>query len=455
MANELQTKLDAILLDKNTNLLPENLKKDITCLGVTGTLEAGSGSSDIKIFNTIDEMNNSTDNNDGDIALVCSMNYVTPNTTEFTANALILPKYLPKSVFVNMGDNFLLEGVGLTNLSRLYALMYDNEININFESGFGGSGSALYRINNSTNQYERQSDNGVSYMFSLIDNNFGNSVASGGYNVSSLKVYNDNMEIWNYIKFVNLGVIGVYYYDSNSSKWNVYKNTYTSIPNKIQSGYTAFGKTGVITGTLDLAAKKKFGVIPYYDVSYSGGIVNNGKTLVQNITPTEGGLSLGDNRYLIVFGQMMENKYAGAYWIDPSSTTKYITYDGGHLDTYMDDTLIKKKMGTVLDNLTPDMSALINSKSLNNLTNTNTTLDSVEYYAICTNMEIRDGAGNVLVPEGPSAAKTLKGQYYINIFGEKIEGAYEPNYTELGTISPTEYDTAVATSEDILGTTTE
>ena len=45
MANELQTKLDAILLDKNTNLLPENLKAGITCLGVNGTLESG-GSSD-------------------------------------------------------------------------------------------------------------------------------------------------------------------------------------------------------------------------------------------------------------------------------------------------------------------------------------------------------------------------------------------------------------------------
>lgn len=45
MANELQTKLNAILLDKNTNLLPENLKAGITCLGVNGTLESG-GSSD-------------------------------------------------------------------------------------------------------------------------------------------------------------------------------------------------------------------------------------------------------------------------------------------------------------------------------------------------------------------------------------------------------------------------
>ena len=43
MANELQEKLDAILEDKQANLLPENLKKGITLLGVEGSLEEGSG----------------------------------------------------------------------------------------------------------------------------------------------------------------------------------------------------------------------------------------------------------------------------------------------------------------------------------------------------------------------------------------------------------------------------
>lgn len=45
MTNELQTKLDTILLDKNTNLLPENLKQGVTCLGINGTAECGSSSS--------------------------------------------------------------------------------------------------------------------------------------------------------------------------------------------------------------------------------------------------------------------------------------------------------------------------------------------------------------------------------------------------------------------------
>lgn len=46
MANELQTKLDEILLDKNTNLLPEHLKAGVTCLGVEGNMESGIDTSD-------------------------------------------------------------------------------------------------------------------------------------------------------------------------------------------------------------------------------------------------------------------------------------------------------------------------------------------------------------------------------------------------------------------------
>ena len=46
MSNQLQENLDAILLDKNTNLKPENLKEGVTCLGVEGTLEEGIDTSD-------------------------------------------------------------------------------------------------------------------------------------------------------------------------------------------------------------------------------------------------------------------------------------------------------------------------------------------------------------------------------------------------------------------------
>lgn len=42
MSNQLQENLDAILLDKNTNLKPENLRTGITCLGIEGAMDAGA-----------------------------------------------------------------------------------------------------------------------------------------------------------------------------------------------------------------------------------------------------------------------------------------------------------------------------------------------------------------------------------------------------------------------------
>lgn len=40
--SDLKTNLQEILQDKNTNLLPENLKQGVTCLGVEGTMDAGA-----------------------------------------------------------------------------------------------------------------------------------------------------------------------------------------------------------------------------------------------------------------------------------------------------------------------------------------------------------------------------------------------------------------------------
>ena len=44
--SELQINLTAILANKNTNLLPQNLKEGVTCLGVTGTMKSGIDTSD-------------------------------------------------------------------------------------------------------------------------------------------------------------------------------------------------------------------------------------------------------------------------------------------------------------------------------------------------------------------------------------------------------------------------
>ena len=63
MENELQTTLNEIKQDKDTNLLPENLKKGVTCLGIEGTLPSAN---DIGT-------NPSIDFNDIDIEIYCKL----------------------------------------------------------------------------------------------------------------------------------------------------------------------------------------------------------------------------------------------------------------------------------------------------------------------------------------------------------------------------------------------
>ena len=69
--SELQEKLLEIKRQKDTYILPENIKKDITVYGVTGILESGSsGSGDVKLFETVEEMQQDPNPQENDLALV-------------------------------------------------------------------------------------------------------------------------------------------------------------------------------------------------------------------------------------------------------------------------------------------------------------------------------------------------------------------------------------------------
>ena len=67
---ELQNNLDAILLDKNTNLLPQNLKDGVTVLGVEGSLKVTGSDSNIKLFETVKDMNSDPNPKEDDLAVV-------------------------------------------------------------------------------------------------------------------------------------------------------------------------------------------------------------------------------------------------------------------------------------------------------------------------------------------------------------------------------------------------
>ena len=70
--SELKTNLEAILQEKQDKIIPENIKKDVQIFDVIGTYE-GSGSSsngDVKLFETVEEMQADENSKEGDLAVV-------------------------------------------------------------------------------------------------------------------------------------------------------------------------------------------------------------------------------------------------------------------------------------------------------------------------------------------------------------------------------------------------
>ena len=69
--SELNEKLLEIKRQKDTYILPENLKKDVEVFGITGTYAgSGGGSGDVKLFDTVEHMQQDPSPSEGDLAVV-------------------------------------------------------------------------------------------------------------------------------------------------------------------------------------------------------------------------------------------------------------------------------------------------------------------------------------------------------------------------------------------------
>ena len=67
----LEQNLQTILNEKTTKIIPENIKKGVQIFDITGTLESNASTAEgAKLFKTKEEMNSSTGNTEGDLALV-------------------------------------------------------------------------------------------------------------------------------------------------------------------------------------------------------------------------------------------------------------------------------------------------------------------------------------------------------------------------------------------------
>ena len=68
MSTSLENKLNLILNEKETKILPENIKKGVQIFNIVGTYEGGG--SGVKLFGTQEEMQADTTAKEGDLAVV-------------------------------------------------------------------------------------------------------------------------------------------------------------------------------------------------------------------------------------------------------------------------------------------------------------------------------------------------------------------------------------------------
>ena len=123
--NELQQILNDILADKNTNLLPDNLREGVECLGINGVYEGGA-----KLFATIDEMNQDENAKIDDLAIIYRKE-INNMTTSTKTQYLYFPETVTLPAAVTYSDWGMVRGSGTngyfdgqTNISPT-AFMFD------------------------------------------------------------------------------------------------------------------------------------------------------------------------------------------------------------------------------------------------------------------------------------------------------------------------------------------
>ena len=113
MATELEIKLNEIQEEKNSKIIPENIKKDVQIFDVVGTYE-GSGASAIegaKIFTSVEEMMSTTDQSDNTYGIVYYDN-TKPTEKDKTYNYIFMPEtvVLDTPVTSTLQGYFMAEG---------------------------------------------------------------------------------------------------------------------------------------------------------------------------------------------------------------------------------------------------------------------------------------------------------------------------------------------------------
>lgn len=425
----------------------------------------------IRMYASVEEMNNDTDGNDGDIAMVYDMSEVpiTTDGTNILANGLLLPKELP----LGLTETSIKAYTDIDYSPRGTAKPYYATMTFggsSFKTGMlgssdGGNVFSVYGVNSETNTFVRGSgDYNVCKggIFSL-ENIYS---YYGDYRITSVDITSGlDSEVWNYIKFVKIDNCMFYQLDKAKNQWSVLPTDYHLIENDVALGKKGLGMSGVVVGTFDLT--NDFDCVSVPAISHTLFKSLPSVTEVQEPDTTA---RLNTSHKLTGFG---DKRYFYSVWPDDMRGPGNYGITAGYFDdvdtklTITDRGYIQRKSAKAFEfdgDFAGEMGigdaspvAVENNlyyfrDTLKTIGLLDTTTD-IMYYGdtigwIATNCEIVKADGTTVVEAGPKASDFYVGDYYVNIFGEKVEGTKE---LPSGPITTEEYDTALATTESILG----
>jgi len=232
LSNSLIEGINNIKLEKDSKIIPENIKKNVQIFNVIGTYEGSGGSTEgIKQFTSIEEMNSSTGNEDGDLAVVYGDN-LSNWTLETEYNKLTFPNNVVLSEAVSGHIMSMIEAVDTEQY------MFMGDANLTPESfqfnAYMPSGDQI------TVQYE--SSDGLTYTKTS-----GPDTIELEQNVHA-NDYDWNDVIGNFIKYGNKFFNGLFQY--NTDHFEVAQSQLNlSNSNELLPGVIGYGSGGTVTGT--------------------------------------------------------------------------------------------------------------------------------------------------------------------------------------------------------------
>lgn len=217
----------------DANIVAGNIKKDVEILGVTGTYK---GSGDVKLFNTVNEMQNSSGNQDGDLAIVYE-NSIETLTTESEFQIATFPETVMLPARHSLSTSFGLVSVeSSTDVFSATGSLTRTSFSL-YISIPGGVIDIRYTSTNGTT-YTRTVFEKLNETVSGNEMNFGTIVKFSG---------TWNNDISYFIKPTHIAFNGLFQYANN-----VFDYAKTQFDNSSELIYdtTFYGSNGPVTGSL-------------------------------------------------------------------------------------------------------------------------------------------------------------------------------------------------------------